>query len=97
MLGCDVPAGTIQVRWFYLYLILDLYSRKIVGFEVHETDSPIMPCISSVAQRSPRACMRCRTPGPAWRQRLDSESHDSVGHVALARHQAVVLASAGER
>ena len=29
----------IQGRWFYLYLILDLYSRKIVGFEVHNTDS----------------------------------------------------------
>jgi putative transposase len=29
----------VQGRWFYLYLILDLYSRKIVGFEVHETDS----------------------------------------------------------
>ncbi len=26
-------------RWFYLYLILDLYSRKIVGFGVHDTDS----------------------------------------------------------
>jgi transposase InsO family protein len=26
-------------RWFYLYLILDLYSRKIVGHEVHETES----------------------------------------------------------
>ena len=27
-------------RWFhlYLYLILDLYSRKIVGWEVHATD-----------------------------------------------------------
>jgi putative transposase len=25
-------------RWFHLYLILDLYSRKIVGWEVHETD-----------------------------------------------------------
>lgn len=25
-------------RWFYLYLILDVYSRKIVGFEVHDTD-----------------------------------------------------------
>ena len=24
--------------WCYLYLILDVYSRKIVGFEVHETD-----------------------------------------------------------
>jgi putative transposase len=25
-------------RWFYLYLILDLFSRKIIGWEVHETD-----------------------------------------------------------
>lgn len=25
-------------QWFYLYLILDLYSRKIVAWEVHETD-----------------------------------------------------------
>jgi len=29
----------IAGRWFYLYLILDLYSRKIVGWEVHERDS----------------------------------------------------------
>ena len=29
----------VQGQWFYLYLILDLFSRKIVGFEVHETDS----------------------------------------------------------
>ena len=28
----------VQGRWFYLYLILDLYSRKIVGWEVHDTD-----------------------------------------------------------
>jgi transposase InsO family protein len=28
----------VQGRWFYLYLILDLYSRKVVGWEVHATD-----------------------------------------------------------
>jgi putative transposase len=28
----------VQGRWFYLSLILDLWSRKIVGYEVHETD-----------------------------------------------------------
>ena len=29
----------VQGQWFYLYLILDLYSRKVVGFEVQDTDS----------------------------------------------------------
>lgn len=29
----------VDGRWFHLYLILDLYSRKIVGWEVHETDA----------------------------------------------------------
>jgi len=32
-----LPA-TVIGRWFYLYLILDVYSRKIVGWEVHERD-----------------------------------------------------------
>lgn len=32
-----LPA-TVVGQWFYLYLILDLYSRKIVGWEVHATD-----------------------------------------------------------
>lgn len=33
-----LPAQVLG-RFFYLYLVLDLYSRKIVGWEVHETDS----------------------------------------------------------
>lgn len=32
-----LPATVIGM-WFHLYLILDLYSRKIVGWEVHATD-----------------------------------------------------------
>ena len=32
-----LPA-TVMGRWFHLYLILDLYSRQIVGWEVHERD-----------------------------------------------------------
>ena len=32
-----LPAAILG-RWFFLYLILDLYSRKIVGWEVHATD-----------------------------------------------------------
>jgi transposase InsO family protein len=33
-----LPAEVVG-RWYYLYLILDIYSRKIVGFEVHDADS----------------------------------------------------------
>jgi len=33
-----LPAS-VTGRWFYLYLILDVFSRKIVGFEVHDTDT----------------------------------------------------------
>jgi len=32
-----LPANVLG-RWFHLYLILDLYSRKIVGAEVHDSD-----------------------------------------------------------
>jgi len=32
-----LPA-TVQGRWFHLYLILDLYSRKTIGWEVHDSD-----------------------------------------------------------
>lgn len=32
-----LPAQVLG-RWSHLYLILDLYSRKIVGWEVHDTD-----------------------------------------------------------
>ena len=32
-----LPA-TVVGRWYFLYLILDVFSRKVVGYEVHETD-----------------------------------------------------------
>jgi len=35
-----LPA-TVIGQWFHLYLILDLYSRKIVGWEVHDSDDSI--------------------------------------------------------
>ena len=31
----------VMGRWFHLYLILDLYSRKIVGWEVHDSDDSV--------------------------------------------------------
>ena len=33
-----LPAEVLG-RFFYLYLVLDPYSRKVIGWEVHETDS----------------------------------------------------------
>lgn len=33
-----VAARWFHLYWFHLYLILDLYSRKIVGWEVHDSD-----------------------------------------------------------
>jgi len=35
-----LPAAVIG-QWFHLYLILDLYSRKIVGWEVHDSDDSL--------------------------------------------------------
>jgi transposase InsO family protein len=35
-----LPAAVIG-QWFYLYLILDVFSRKIVGFEVHDSDDSL--------------------------------------------------------
>lgn len=32
-------ATTVRGRFFYLYLIVDIFSRKIVGWEVHEQES----------------------------------------------------------
>jgi putative transposase len=32
-------ASRVVGRWFYLYLILGVYSRKIVSFQVHATDN----------------------------------------------------------
>ena len=34
-------AAAVLGRWFHLYLILDLYSRKIVGWELHTTDDSV--------------------------------------------------------
>ena len=31
----------VMGRWFHLYLILDVYSRKIVGAEVHDSDDSV--------------------------------------------------------
>jgi putative transposase len=55
---CDVTflPSRVQGCWFYLYLILDLYSRKIVGFEVHDTDQAEHAPRLRAAPPWPRGC-----------------------------------------
>ena len=43
-------ASTLRGQYFYLYLIEDIYSRKIVGWEVHEQESGAMA--AELLQRS---------------------------------------------
>jgi transposase InsO family protein len=96
----DVTFLPAQVhgRWFYLYLILDLFSRKIVGFEVHDTDS------AEHAAHLGQTHGICRkypcdagAAGAARRQRSDAEGDHGAGHAVLARHHAILFAPAGQR
>ena len=53
--GMTYLPAIVTGRWFHLYLILDLYSRKIVGWEVHASDhSADTPPTCSDARRWPR-------------------------------------------
>src|SRR4051794_6514738 len=39
----------VQGRWFYLYLILDLFSRKVVGFEARRIALAVVSCAGTEA------------------------------------------------
>nr|WP_279025411.1 IS3 family transposase [Gibbsiella quercinecans] len=51
--------STVKGRWFYLYLVEDLFSRKIVGYEVHEAESGEQA--AALIQRTVRreGCWQC--------------------------------------
>jgi transposase InsO family protein len=53
-------ASKVVGQWFYLYLIPDVYSRKIVGFEVRESDSSDHGWICCVGRRCRRTYTPCR-------------------------------------
>lgn len=55
-----LPAA-VTGRWFYLYLILDIYSRKIVDSRFTTATTPTTPRTWSSAPRWPRASTRCST------------------------------------
>jgi len=53
-------AGPVRGTFFYLYLILDLYSRKIVAWQVHECE-----CAEYAAALATEACFLERVPRDA--------------------------------
>ena len=92
-----LPAQVLG-RWFHLYLILDLYSRKIVGWEVHDSDH----CRSCRTPGAPHRAGRghCRAghqTGIARRQWLHAQGDDGTGDAQLAGRQALVLPAARQR
>ena len=92
-----LPASVIG-RWFHLYLILDLYSRKIVGWEVHDTRR--LRHAAHLVRRTALAegiATLSDQAGAARRQRLHAQGHDGAGDAPLAGRQALVLAASRER
>jgi len=55
----------VMGRWFYLYLILDLYSRKIVGWEVHAMPVRTMPSWPRGMRSTSKRATSIRRAGPA--------------------------------
>ena len=88
----------IRGRWFYLYLILDLYSRKIVGFEVHDTDSA-----EHAAHLARRTALAEGVHAMPVRPVLHGDNGATLRATtvlamsALARHQTLLLPPAGQR
>lgn len=99
MLAHDLPANRGRRPLAQLFLILDLYSRKIVGWEVHDSDGAEHATQVGPAHRSDRtdrASGTRATSGTAQRQRCLVQGHHGAGDAALAGHQALVLTPTNE-
>ena len=90
-----LPAGVRGTFW-YLYAILDVWSRKVVGWAVHDVQSDDL---AAAARRRgvPSRGRRSRSPGPARRQRRCDEGQDDAGQARAARRAAVVQPAARQR
>lgn len=84
-----LPA-TVMGRWFHLYQILYLYSRKIVGWEVHDSDHSdhAIHLVWRTALAEGIASLPVK---PVL------HGDDGAGHAELARREALVLATARKR
>jgi putative transposase len=92
-----LPAAALG-RWFYLYLILDVYSRKIVGWEVQESDSSDY-AVDLVRRTALAEGLHALAHKPVLHGDNGStlKATTSAGHAALVGYQILVLAPARQR
>jgi putative transposase len=93
--------GPIRGGFFYLYLILDIFSRKIVGWEVHEREG------AELAAELVRKAVWAEgglgrglphpPPRAARRQRQPDEGRHHEGHPRAARRHRLLQPAAGQR
>ena len=51
-------AGPVRGLFYYLYIVIDLYSRKILGWEVYEREGA--DHASVLMRRAVNSALRCR-------------------------------------
>lgn len=87
-----------EPRFADLFLIMGLYSRKIIGWEVHDSDGSghATHLVRRTALAENLARQDPALPGAAWRQWRLVQGHLRAGDAALAGHQAVVFAPASQ-
>ena len=89
-------ATTVRGVFFYLYLIMDIYSRKIVGWEVYATRVR-RTGRQRLSQGPPARGRARRRPGPALRQRLAHEGRHHARHPATPGRRPLLQPALGER
>jgi hypothetical protein len=98
----DITYLTSPVRgkYYYLYMIVDIFSRYIVGWEIHEEESgecakTLIGDPESIPQRG--ALEERKTPGAPLRQRKPHEGIDLQGHTGETGHIRVVQQAEDKR
>ncbi len=88
--------GPIAGIFFYLYLIVDIYSRKIVGWEVYARESAEYAAIVVRLSRLGRGLADQPARSPC-RQRQPDEGRDLEGDVGPSRRHRLLQPPAGEQ
>ncbi|HYN77571.1 MAG TPA: DDE-type integrase/transposase/recombinase [Lamprocystis sp. (in: g-proteobacteria)] len=94
--GITHLATTVRGVFFYLYLIMDVYSRKIVAWEVDATESAEQAA-SVFHMAHPREGVRADALVAALRQRLAHDGRHHARHPATPGRHPVLQSARGER